>query len=112
MVLQPALNLGLDEFKFWDMTIAEIERYIKGAEWRIKTQAQFDYTLADLIGISVARVVSDKTTFPSIETVYPTLFEAEAKQKAEEEKRAAESTNRFLEFALKHNAKMNAQKEV
>ena len=78
----------------------------------MKARAQFDYTLADLIGISVGRITSSQVTFPSIEEVYPTLFEAEAKQKAEEEKRLNDSTNRFLEFALKHNAKMNAQKEV
>jgi len=94
------------------MTVAEINRYIEGATWRMKARAQFDYTLADLIGISVGRITSSQVTFPSIEEVYPTLFEAEAKQKAEEEKRLNDSTNRFLEFALKHNAKMNAQKEV
>lgn len=82
----------------------------------MKSKAQFDYTLADLIGISVARTVSKEAQFPSIEKVYPNLFEEEMaeirKQQAEEEAAITNSKNRFLEFALKHNAKMKAQKEV
>ena len=117
-MLQPAINLGLDEEKFWDMTVAEIERYLEGATWRMKSQAQFDYILANLIGISVSRVVSSDTEFPSIEKVYPTLFdEKDAAVKAEQELKEQEkamsaSANRFLEFALKHNQRMKKNKEV
>lgn len=100
------------------MTVAEINRYLEGATWRMKSQAQFDYILANLIGVSVARVVSSDTEFPSIEKVYPTLFDendaiVKAKQEQiEAEKAAAASTNRFLEFALKHNERMKKNKEV
>lgn len=111
-LLQPAINLGLDEEKFWEMSIAEIQRYTEGAIWRYKMKAQFDYILADLTGVSMARVVSKGATMPSIEEVYPTLFEAELKEKREEELRITNSTNRFMEFALKHNAKVKTQKEV
>lgn len=115
-LLQPAINLGLEEEKFWEMTIAEINRYTEGAVWRIKSKAQFDYMLADLIGVSVARIASKEAQFPSIEKVYPNLFEEEMaeirKKEAEEEEMITNSKNRFLEFALKHNAKMKAQKEV
>lgn len=112
LLLQPAINLGLEEEKFWEMTVAEIERYMEGATWRYKMKAQFDYILADLTGISIARVVSKGATMPTIEEVYPTLFEAELKKKREEEIRITNSTNRFMEFALKHNAKINTKKEV
>lgn len=82
----------------------------------MKTQAQFDYMLANLIGVSVARVVSKEAKFPSIEKVYPTLFTeeefSEEKQKLkEEEAMTTNSKNRFLEFALKHNAKLKAKEE-
>lgn len=98
------------------MTVAEITRYTEGATWRLKTQAQFDYILANLIGVSVARVVSGEAEFPSIEKVYPTLFTkeevAEEEQKVkEEEAMITNSKNRFLEFALKHNAKMKTKEE-
>ena len=113
--LQPAINLGLEEEKFWEMTLVEVKRFTDGATWRLKSQAQFDYMLANLIGVSVARVVSKEAEFPSIEKVYPTLFEEEIaeakKQQAEEDSAITNSKNRFLEFALKHNARMKAQKE-
>lgn len=116
ILLQPAINLGLDEERFWEMTVAEIQRYTEGATWRMRTQAQFDYMLANLIGVSVARVVSKEAEFPSIEKVYPTLFTAEEVSKEqekvkEEEAKITNSKNRFLEFAMKHNAKIRAKEE-
>lgn len=95
------------------MTGAEIERYTKGAVWRLQQQANFDYSLANLIGVSTARILSSDVEFPAIEDVYPDLFQEELKKKAEEAKAEKEreaamtnSTNRFLAFALAHNAKM------
>lgn len=89
------------------MTVAEVQRYINGAEWRMKTKAQYDYVLADLIGISVGRVMSNEVHLPDIADVYPNLFEKESEEKIEakkEEVAAINSTNRFMEFALRHNA--------
>ena len=107
--------MGLDEERFWEMTIAEVVRFTEGATWRMKTQAQFDYMLANLIGISVARVVSSEAEYPSIEKVYPTLFADEAieleRQQTEEEAAITNSKNRFLEFALKHNARLRQKDE-
>ena len=108
-LLQPAINLGLDESDFWDMTIAELGRWIDGATWRMKNKARFDYQLADLIGISMSRLISEGADFPNIEEVYPNLFEAE---KDKEEQPIVKddimtiSQNRFLAFAQAHNARM------
>ena len=89
------------------MTIAEVQRYLEGAIWRMKNQAQFDYSLANLIGISVGRMVTNDITFPSIDEVYPDLFEQEKKELPSAEEVAMEnSKNRFLEFALKHNSRI------
>lgn len=107
-MLQPSINLGLAESDFWNMTPGEIERFCKGAIWRLEQQAQFDYILADLIGVSAARMMSSKVEYPAIEQVYPSLFKKEPEdiQKAKEEEiRIQNSTNRFMEWALKHNAK-------
>ena len=89
------------------MTVAEVQRYIEGAEWRMRTQAQYDYVLADLIGVSVSRVMSSEVQFPDIADVYPNLFEKPSEEEIkskEEEVATVNSTNRFMEFALKHNA--------
>lgn len=108
-LLQPAINAGLSEFEFWDMTVAEVMRYTEGAVWRMKQKAQFDYVLADLIGVSVARIISKDAKYPPIEEVYPMLFEIdkdEALKDAVHQKQVEASANRFLQFAMKHNAKM------
>jgi hypothetical protein len=100
--------VGLDEERFWEMTVAEIQRYVDGAIWRMRSKAQFDYSLANLIGISVARIMSNDVTYPPIEDVYPDLFEEEIKAKrqaAEEELKVQSSVNNFLAFAMKHNSK-------
>lgn len=92
------------------MTLAEIQRYCEGATWRLKQQAQFDYSLADLIGASIGRLFDSKCEFPAIYQVYPYLFEEEkqlAPEEATEEQIATtNSINNFLAFAMKHNAKM------
>lgn len=108
-LLQPAINLGLSESDFWDMTIAELGRWIEGATWRLKNKAQFDYQLAALIGVSMSRVISEGIEFPKIEEVYPNLFEVE--KEIEEEPIVKDdlmtiSQNRFLAFAQAHNARM------
>lgn len=96
------------------MTVAEIQRYIEGAVWRIKSKAQFDYTLANLIGISVARIMSKDAEFPSIEEVYPDIFEEEIKQKEleKEEPKVEDSVNHFLAFAMAHNARMKGVESI
>lgn len=94
------------ERDFWDMTKAEVERYLEGAVWRMKQQAQFDYSLADLIGISVARVMDSKAEFPTIYQVYPHLFEEEKREEEKTETVMTNSINNFMAFAMKHNAKL------
>lgn len=106
--MQPSINLGLDEEKFWNMTVAEITRFQEGAVWRLKQQAQFDYALANLIGVSSARMMSSDVTMPPIEEAYPYLF-TKTKEEEEMEKQqeiaTQNSVNRFMEFALKHNSR-------
>lgn len=108
-LLQPAINVGLEESAFWEMTKAEIERYMEGAVWRLKSKAQFDYSLANLIGLSVGRLFGDNGSYPKIQEVYPELFEddlPEAKEQTEEEIKVTNSVNNFLAFAMAHNAKV------
>jgi hypothetical protein len=89
------------------MTIAEIERYCDGAMWRIKQQAQFDYSLADLIGASVGRLLSKNVEYPTLQEAYPHLFKEETPEEEKiEETATTNSINNFLAFAMAHNAKM------
>lgn len=110
MHLQPCINLGLEESKFWDMTIAELIRFEEGATWRMQLQAQYDHTLANLIGVSVARIMKSDIEYPSLIDSYPHLFEKEISKQKETEQQAdiatQNSVNHFLEFALKHNSRI------
>ena len=114
-MLQPSINLGLDEDRFWEMTVAEIQRYMEGAIWRMKSKAQFDYSLANLIGVSVARIMSNDVSYPQIEEVYPDLFEEEVKEQRrqkEEELVINNSVNNFMAFAMKHNSRLKGSEEI
>ena len=109
-LLQPSINLGLDEEKFWNMTVAEVVRYEEGAIWRMKQKAQFDYALANLIGISSARMMSSDVKYPVIEDVYPNLFEQPKEEEQQyEDITTKNSINRFMEFAMRHNAMMREE---
>jgi hypothetical protein len=116
--LQACINYGMDEERYWNNTLAENLRFEDGYVWRLKSKAQFDYALANLIGISCARMLSKDVAYPSIEAVYDGLFEqnengeSTSRRLAEEKKQeiaTQNSVNRFMEFALQHNSKMRKE---
>ena len=91
------------------MTIAEVMRFEEGAMWRMKQKAQFDYILANLIGISCARIMSKDVKYPAFNEAYN--FNDNEHQEEEENEQiaqdiATQNINRFLEFAMRHNARM------
>jgi hypothetical protein len=105
--LDRALDSGIKENEFWFMTLAEIERAINSSD-RVrkdlsKQQAIFDYTLANLIGRSVARIKSDKVDMPKLSQVYPSLFDAIEEENAIQEQKDNISALRFKIFAQSHN---------
>lgn len=93
------------------MTFAEIlrrmESYKRKMESRMKEQAEFHYILADLIGISIARILDKDVKYPSIDKVYPKLFK-KSEEQIEKEKTDI-SVARFMQFANAHNAKFEQQ---
>ena len=107
--LNTALDCDIKEKEFWDMTITELQRAIDSYRRKQKAQAQekayFDYTLADLIGQSVARLHSSANKMPPIYNVYTTLFEAEQLEIAAQKKRDEVFAARIKQFATRHNQK-------
>ena len=112
--LDNALDYGISEHDFWDMTIAELTRAIASKKRIQKQQAQekasFDYILADLIGRSISRLYSSSVTVPEIAEVYPSLFDSEEIEEKKQEKRDELSILRFKQFAQTYNK--NIEKEV
>ena len=112
--LDNALDYGISEYDFWNMTIAELTRAIASKKRIQKQQAQekasFDYILADLIGRSISRLYSSSTTVPEIAEVYPSLFDSKENEEKKQEKRDELSVLRFKQFAQTFNKKF--EKEV
>lgn len=113
--LDVALDYGIDEFTFWNMTIAELERAVESKK-RVKQleareRASFDYNLADLIGRSVGRIYSSSAKLPAIEEAYPSLFDSQELEEARAARKAELSALRFKEFVKSHNDKF-IKKEV
>lgn len=109
-MLDNALDLGIYEQDFWNMTIGELDRLVNSRQrvekHRAKERATFDYTLAMLIGRAVTGS-DEEHPFPDLYDVYPKLFEEE-KQKIEEERSAQQaqlSAIRFIQFAESFNKK-------
>ena len=109
-ILDNALDWGISEFDFWNMSLAELERLFESKRRIQKQNAQdkayFDYKLADLIGASVAiRFNKSGSELPLIEKVYPDIFDAE-KMKAERKKAKDKLlVAQFMQFANAHNQK-------
>ena len=112
--LENALDFGLTEHEFWNMTLAEFDRYISSKrrvqEREAKERASFDYILGDLIGRSIARVYNSSNTYPEIYDAYPAFFEKESIEEQRQERLNELSAQRFMAFAESFNKKF-AEKE-
>lgn len=95
------------------MTLAELERAIASKKRMQKLEAQekasYDYILAELIGRSVARIYSSSTTMPTIEEVYPNIFDAKEVEEKKRERQAEISAIRFKQFATSFNKKFKEE---
>lgn len=106
--LDNALDYGISEFDFWNMTLAEIKRQLDSKKRVMKIQKQneayADYTLAVLIGRSYARIHSSRNKFPQLNEAYPHLFEEEEKNNDDI------SVMRFIAFANSFNKRIGGGK--
>lgn len=97
------------------MTPAEVGRYVESRQRvmkrEAKEQAARDWTLADLIGRSVARLYSKDAKMPEIWDAYPALFgeEKQAIEDAREKRRDELSAERFKQFAQSFSKRHNKE---
>ena len=112
-MLDNALDIGITEKDFWDMTIGELDRKIASYKRitlnKAKDKALFDYSLAILIGRAFN--VSQDNPFPTIYEAYPSIFEDDIKRIEEEKQRqqAQLSVLRFIQFAESFNKKFTEE---
>ena len=106
--LENALDWGISEEEFWNMTLSELQRNIASKKRVLiakqREKASYDYILADMIGRSVARNYNNSpNTFPKINEMYPTLFDDEEIKEKEQEIIDELSIARFKAFANAFN---------
>lgn len=108
-MLDNALDYGISEYDFWNMTLGEINRLVESKERIFKLEeqqkAKHNYILASLIGRAVSTVLSSGATYPPIEEVYPSLFGVVEKENKIQEQKDQLSALRFKQFAQFHNKK-------
>ena len=110
-LLDSALDFGITEKDFWEMTPGEITRAIKSKnrvrEVEAQEKASFDYVLASLIVKGVGITLSGKGTFPTLEEAYPEVFASVIKARQEEiqKQKMNLSALRFKQFAQSYNSK-------
>lgn len=105
--------MGISEYDFWNMTLAEFDRAIESKrrveKMRAQERASFDYILADLIGRSIGRLYSSTTKIPELSEAYPSLFDSKEVEEHKQNKRNELSALRFKQFANFHNNKINKE---
>ena len=114
-MLDNAMDWGLSEYEFWNMTIAEIFRYIESKKrvqkQRSQEKAIFDYKLAELVGVSVSRIYSKSVSMPPIEEAYAAFFDKKEIEEQRQEKQDELSALRFKQFADAFNKKFRERRE-
>lgn len=115
--LDSALDWGIGEADFWDMTLDELTRLMKSKNrvrrLELQERAKLDYALADLIGKSISRLYSSSSKLPDFKDAYSFLFDEREKEEIIEKETKHQdelSALRFKQFAESFNAKF--KKEV
>lgn len=116
--LEAALDSGIKEREYWEMTIAELMRAMESHKRQYiaaeKERAAHNYIMADLIGRSISRIYSSSAKMPTLAEAYPSLFTAEEIAEKQQQKKTELSIMRFKQFANTFNSKnkgVNAKNE-
>ena len=119
-MLVQCLAIGLSRQEFYQSTLKEVvqcvEAYKTQQQNKLEEQAYFDWQLANLIGVSVARLLSKEAKYPKLEEAYPFINSTEDKPKDEHGMTAEEAqTNAMiLEWCMlmqERQAKRKAKEE-
>lgn len=111
-LLEQCMSIGMAEDEFYSKTLAEITRSVEAHNKQqlqeMEQQAFFDYQLANLIGSSVARLISKDAKFPKMHEVYGFLDTEEhrqARQEQERKQKLSQYREYMMALAKTHNKK-------
>ena len=113
-MLDNALDIGILERDFWEMTVAELNRAAESKRrmelHRAKEAATHNYVHAVLVGRALSAGFDKNATFPKLHEAYPSLFEEDkTHEEVVQERRDQLSALRFKQFAQSFNQKFNKE---
>ncbi len=113
-LLQQCMSIGMREEDFYNSTLAQVTRYVeahnKQQANQLQEKAYFDYQLANLIGMSVARLLSKSAKYPEFSKAYPFINQDQSKE-VDEEWEMEVQRNKIREWAEQMNKKIDKTKE-
>ena len=93
-MLVQCLAIGLSRQEFYQSTLKEITQFVdaykKQQQNKLEEQAFFSWQTANLIGSSVARLLSKEAKYPKLEEAYPFINGTEDNKKVDEHGMTAE----------------------
>lgn len=112
MLLPFALQYGLTVFDFWNMTIKEINQFIKSIQQREKQNRQNIYLQASLQANFVGYILNGKQ-IPPIQNVFPEMYQEliEQDQKRQQELALALYKEQMIDWANAVNKKQRAKQK-
>ena len=122
-MLVQCLAIGLSRQEFYNSTLKEVTQYVeaykKQQQNKLEQQAYFDWMLANLIGNSVARLMSKDAKFPKLEEAYPFVKDSKPQQPVDDKGLTSEERQASVaitEWAMamqrkKEKAKAKEQKQ-
>lgn len=118
-LLEQCMSIGMTEKDFYSSTFKQVTRYVKAHNEKEKREleesAYFNWQLANLIGVSVARLMSKEVKYPELKEAFPFI---DAKPSIDDKVNNDELTSeekmvsaQIYEWAMAMQKKQEAKKE-
>ena len=108
-----AIQVGIGAVDYWSMSYGEITDTIDAfrvmEERKLKEQAGLNYSLANLIGLSVARLTDSKAEYPTLKQAYPTLFGEDELEEVPEVQDWRVAKERMMQYTTATNKKFKKE---
>lgn len=109
-LLGQCMSIGMREEEFYKSTLAQVTRYIesynKQQQSELQEKAYFDYQLANLIGMSVSRLLSKDAKYPEFKKAYPFIGN-DNQERVDEQWKMEVQRIKLREWAEQMNKKFN-----
>lgn len=108
-LLAHCMSIGMKEDEFYNLTLNQVTRHVeaysKRQENQLQEKAYFDYQLANLIGVSVSRLLDKDAKYPSFEKIYP-FAKGSHEKEVDKEWEMEVQRNKLREWAEQMNQKI------